>query len=223
LKKIGNIILVLMLLSSWVSAQKNHCVRKASFGKAEICLPKVKGYQECYMEPTVKSLADGTELPINMVLGYYLNNATYARKDSLGSFRFEDYFKVYGTKQVENFKADVKLLNTVEGLLADNFISKNWDAVHKEIDKIGLDIEIGTPAIIKKYKLNKHSFTYVIIATYEHKEVDTFTLAMTISGMLVEEKLVWMAYYLNYQGEETIAQLQDNSDRILRKLMVAKK
>ena len=67
------------------------------FGDKEICLPKIDGYQECYTNPIVKRIADATEVPANTVLGFYLNNETYDKRDSLGLISFDDYFKIYGT------------------------------------------------------------------------------------------------------------------------------
>jgi len=48
---------------------------------------------------------------------------------------------------------------------------------------------------------------------------DQYTLAMTINGLIIKERFVWMAYYLNYEGEETITKLKKNSDKIVMKLL----
>ena len=61
-----------------------------------------------------------------MVLGFYLNNETFGKKDSLGLFSFDNYFKVYGTKQIKEYKANSELLKQMQDILEGNFISKNW-------------------------------------------------------------------------------------------------
>jgi hypothetical protein len=66
-------------------------------------LPEISGYQECYLDPSVKSIADATEVPANMVLGYYITNETLKKKDSLGLFVSSNYFKIYGTKQLKYY------------------------------------------------------------------------------------------------------------------------
>lgn len=223
MKKLINTILILLLINNWTLAQENICVRKATFGNTEICLPQIKGYQESYSDSIVKQLADQTEVPINMVLGFYLNNQTYEKKDSLGLFSFDDYFKIYGTKQIKDFKADSKLLQEMQDVLAGNFISKNWESMEKEVDKIELEIEIEVPIVIKTYNLNSNSFTYIMLTRYKLEGVEPFTMAMTMNGLLINERLIWMAYYLNYNGEETILKLQENSNIILTKLLDAAK
>tara|TARA_Y100000766_G_C18875819_1_gene590738 strand:- start:1042 stop:1713 length:672 start_codon:yes stop_codon:yes gene_type:complete len=223
MKKIIDTILILFLLSNWTFAQEINCVRKAYFGKTEICLPQIEGYQECYSDSIVKQVADGTEVPVNMVLGFYLNNETFEKKDSLGLFSFDNYFKVYGTKQIKDYKANYELLKQMQDVLAGNFISKNWELMLKEIDKIGLELEIGVPTVIKTYNLNKNSFTYVMLARYEIEGVEPYTMAMTINGLLINERLIWMAYYLNYNGDKTILELQEKSNTILTKLLRTEK
>jgi len=223
MKKLIHTILILLFINNWAFAQENNCVRKASFGKTEICLPQIKGYQESYSDSIVKQLADQTEVPINMVLGFYLNNQTYEKKNSLGLFSFDDYFKIYGTKQIKDFKADSKLLQEMQDVLAGNFISKNWESMEKEVDKIELEIEIEAPTVIKTYNLNSKSFTYVMLTRYKLEGAEPNTMAMTMNGLLINERLIWMAYYLNYHGEETISKLQENSNIILTKLLDAAK
>ena len=212
-----------MLLTNWTSAQEANCVRTAYFGESEICLPKIEGYQESYLDSIVKQVADGTEVPANMVLGFYLNNETFEKKDSLGLFRFDNYFKVYGTKQIKDYKANSELLTQMQDILGSNFISKNWELMEKEINKIGLEVEIGVPTIIKTYNLNEKSFTYVMLTRYEIEGAEPYTLAMTINGLLINERLIWMAYYLNYSGEETISRLQNKTNMILAELLNTEK
>ncbi len=160
-----------------------------------------------------------TELPDNMVLGFYLNEATYAKRDSLGHITFDDYCKVYGTKELMDYKASLKDLNEMNTMLSGNFISKNWDKMEKEIDKIGIEVEVGVPTLIKSYTLHENSFTYVLLARYELKGIPPYTMAMTINGTLIDQRLVWMAYYLKYTGAATIPILEENSNKILEQLI----
>lgn len=219
MKKTISATLLLLLLSNWIVAQEGNCVRMAMFGETEICLPHIEGYWECYSDSIVKQLADGNEVPNNMVLGFYLNNQVYEKKDSIGLISFDDYFKVYGTKQIKDFKADSKFLHEMQEMFTGNFLSKNWELIEKDIDKIGRNVEVGVPIMIKAYNVNENSFSAVMLITYEFEGVEPYTLAMTINGLLINERLVWMAYYLYYNGEETIAILQEKSNAILTQLV----
>lgn len=210
---------LILIMSNMLFAQENNCERKAKFGEVEICLPKIEGYRECYLNPVIKELADKTEVPINMVLGYYLNNDTYEKKDSIGLISFDDYFKVYGTKQIKDFKADNKLLNQMQEMVAQNFVSENWESMQKEIDKVGVEVKIETPVVVKKYSLSDNSFTLVMLARYQLEGIEPFVMAMTINGMVINKRLVWMAYYLDYKGKSTIGKLQDKSNLVLQEFL----
>jgi len=226
MKKITNTILILLLLSNYAYTQKvetTNCERKATFGEAEICLPQIEGYKECYTDPIVKELADGTEIPANTVLGFYMEEKTLEKKDSFGLFSFDNYFKIYGTKQLKDLDADTKALKEIQDVIGGNFIAKNWESMMEEIDKVGLEAEIGVPTVVKTYNLNEKSFTYVMLTKYQVEGVEPYTIAMTINGLLLNDRLVWMAYYLNYNGVETIPALQEQSDVILTRLLDADK
>lgn len=195
-----------------------NCDREANFGEKQICLPQIDGYQECYTDSIVKQLADATEVSMNSVLGFYLNNETYDKKDSLGIINFDDYFKVYGTNEIQNYNADEALLEQMIQVLSGNFINKNWEEMSNEVDKLGFDVEVGVPILIDNYRINSESFSIVLITKYAFEGIEPYTLAMTMNGYLINERLVWMAYYLNYEDQETINILKNKSNFILQKL-----
>lgn len=218
MKNIIHIILLCLIPVCSLFAQNSDCTRTTKFGKAEICLPVVDGYQECYTHPTVKEIADNTEAPMNMVLGYYLNDQIFEKKDSLGLISFDDFWKVYGTKQIMDMEADAKMLKEMDDMMATNFMTKNWESIKSGVGGLELGVEIGTPVVIENYNLNNNSFTLIMLIDYEVEGVEPFTMAMSANGFLISDRMVWMAYYLNYKNEETIQKLKDNSNRILAKL-----
>jgi hypothetical protein len=217
------IIIAISLLSNSSYTQNNKCARVTNFGETEICLPKIEGFQECYLEPAVNSLANRTEVSSNMVLGYYLDDNTYKKKDSLEQIEFDNYFKIYGTKQIKDVKADSEILKQIEIMLSQNFISKNWDEMKKEIDDNGLNIEIDKPTIINSYNLGDESFTYILLAKYSFEGTKPYVMALSMNGLLLKDKLVWMAYYLNYEGEETIPELEKKSNLLISQILNANK
>jgi hypothetical protein len=219
-KKLISITILVLLFSQLSSAQKDNCERETNFGEAEICLPKIDGYQECYLFPAVKQLADETELQSNSILGFYLNDETHDRRDSLRFFKFDDYWKVYAVNQMKDYTVDRKALVEMKSVLASNFIFKNWeDLAGEEIDKLGLDVEIGVPIVINSYSLNEESVSYIMLVEYEMEGNDSFTIAMALNLMVINERLIWMAYYLEYAGEETIPMLEKSSNLIVGKIL----
>ena len=164
-------------------------------------------------------LADATEVQSNVILGFYLSNETYAKKSHLGLFGFDDYIKVYGTKHIKDTEASPKLLGRMKDFVARGFISKDWDAMDKEADKISSAVETRVPTVIKSYSENENSFTYVVLTKYDVGGAEPLVVANTINGLLVNNRMIWVAYYLNYKGEETITRLQENSNAILKEFL----
>ena len=215
MKKLHFTIIASFLFGSFLIGQNNLCSRTTTFGDQEICMPKIEGYQECYEHDDVKLLADATEVEMNEVLGYYLNDKAYAQVDNLFEIEFDDYFKIYATTAIKDEKADKVLLKQMQELLSENFIVKNWDELKLEVDNIGIDAEIGVPTVIKSYNLNEDSFSFIMLITYEFEGIDPYTMVVAVNGMLINERLVWMAYYFNFDGEESVDTAQENSNRIL--------
>lgn len=221
MKNIFLFLSITFCLANWAIAQEIDCARITTFGKVEICLPQIEGYQECYSDSLVKILADETEIEANAVLGFYLSNEIFEKKDSIGLVDFDDYFKIYGTKQIADYQADLEALDQIRDLTSGNFMSKNLESIQESIDELGFDLEIGVPVIIKTYKLTSNSFTHLILVKIELKGLEPMTRAVALNGLLINERLVWMAYYLYYDGEESIVMLQERSDQILAEILDA--
>lgn len=208
-------LLLFCLFQLTAYSQATSCARVTNFGTADLCLPAIEGLKECYLEPKVTTIADATEAAMNTVLGFYLSDDTYARKAELGTFSFDNYCKFYGTNQIENIDFGQDMLQEMNKVIGGNFIKKNWETIKSHTDDLGFDIEIGQPVEIENYSLNEKSFTYVMLTKYQISETESYTLAMTISGILVNKRMVWMAYYLNYENEETIEQVKKKSNEII--------
>lgn len=208
-------------LANCAISQEVDCARITTFGKVEICLPQIEGYQECYSNPLVKPMADRTEVESNRVLGFYLNYQTYEKRDSIGFIQFDDYFKIYGVKKIEDYTANIAELEYLQEMTSGNFISKNWESIKKKVDDQGLDIEMGVPVMIRTYNLNPSSFTHVILMKYEIDGLEPSISVMTLNGLLLNERLVFMAYYLEYEREESILELEAKSNAILVELLNA--
>lgn len=210
------LLVFLICVASCIKAQDNNCSRITYFGEKEVCLPIIDGYNECYNHPTIKYIADNTEVAVNAVLGYYLNDENYEERDSLEGVLFDDYFKIYATKELSDYNADQEDLKQMKTMLAGNFIQKNWDEMKEDIADAGIQAQIDTPTVIKSYQLNDDSFTNLMVANYNIEGQEPYTMSIALNGILINEQFIWMAYYLIYTEEKTIEQLQINSDSILK-------
>lgn len=161
-------------------------------------------------------------MKLNQVLGFYLNEEVYSKKDSIGLFKFDDYFKVYGTLQIKDYPADAAALKEMEKVLSGNFIQKNWDQIQAAVDELGAEIEIGTPTMVKNYNLNDQSMTFVLISKISVEGSEPQMTALTMNGFIQNDRMIWMAYYLTYEGKESIEEIQTKSNFILNLLCKAK-
>ena len=214
-------IIVAVFISFNIDAQTVDCSRTTKFGEVDLCLPNIDGYQECYLNPEIKQIADATEVPTNVVLGYYLNNATLGNIDDPELPYFTDFFKVYGTLQVKDLEADEAILKEMQEVLEGNFFSANWGEIKDELAELELEIEVGEPRMIESYNLNKESFSLIMLTKYDLDEENSYTLAMVINGILLKDRLVWMAYYLEYEDQSTFETIKAKSNLITNSLLKA--
>ncbi len=212
-------ILLYLSFSICAQSQESLCQRITNFGDVQLCLPTIETYQECYMESGIKELADAAEVPINEVLGFYIDDSTYHKKDQIDNIQFDNYFKIYGTKEIQYENITKIELNQTYDLLKSNFIITNWDSIVHELDKTGLQIDIGVPTKVDDYRITDESFTIILLVKYQISENDFYTMAMTINGMLINKRMIWMAYYLEFEGKTTIEKLKINSNKILDKIL----
>lgn len=217
------LLLALLFTMQIALAQDADCTREVKFGTVDICLPQIASYEEAYTVSSVKKLADMMEVPSNKVLAYYIDDATFQKIDAFGTFPFENYFKIYATKELENVAMKRSDLDQIQKMLADNFMSKNWDEMKSEIEELEVDIQVETPIVIEQYRVNEDSFTMLMLATYKSEGTAPVTVAMTMNGLLIQDRMIWMAYYLDFDGQSTFKLLKQNSDKILTAILSANK
>lgn len=211
------IIIILSYCVNLIHAQEN-CSRVTPYGDVEICLPSIDGYSECYLNPVVKGLADHFEAPMNMVLGYYLPDSIYAKVDVLDQLSYDNYFKVYANKEMGTVKAGKKELEAIYKEVAENTISKNWSEVKGTVEGKLEGLQIGIPTVIEQYSLNDASKSLVMVINYSLGD-ESLPVIMAVSFIVVKERMVFLAYYLNYKNEDTIEKLKTNSSQIIESLI----
>ncbi len=214
-------ILILIGLVLLNLTQEVDCHRKSPFGKKEICLPTIDGYQECYLEAPITEMADATEVPTNRVLGYYLDTMTYNRKSELGTFQFDNYFKIYGTLDVQDYEAQEGEMDQIFAAVKESFVPGMWEETKGLIDEKGLGVQVGQPVLLEDYRFSDQSFTCVALISYSTPEIPDVTMAMTVNGLLLHNRIVWMAYYLMYENADTLIELKNNSNILIDEILKA--
>lgn len=94
-------------------------------------------------------------------------------------------------------------LNEMAELITNNFISENWDDLKKNIDKDLDYLTIGKPILIENYTPLEDVRSYVMIVKYQ-TELEEMLVVAIANIMRIKERLIWTAYYKNYEGDESI-------------------
>jgi len=204
------------LFSGFISAQTDNCAREGVFGDTPFCLPVVEGWNECYTYAPVKERADATEAPTNTVLGYYICDSNYVHIDNFENIDLNNFFKVYGTNAISQIDTDTSYLNEIEGLFNNGFFEEKWEDIGDSIEELLEDVSVGVPQGIETYKLSDDSFTSIMLIKYNVEGYGSFTMSMACSGMIINKRIIWLAYYLLYEDKSTIDMLKKNNEVIIR-------
>ncbi len=198
------------------------CQNEVAFGSIDICLPDIPNMVECYKLPEVSSVVNLSRQETNEILGIYLNSATYAKRANLIELEFDDYFKVYAVKKLENLKVGTLELDMMAKMFKENYVLENWSELKQKIEKGNSQLTFGTPNLINIYKPNPFVSTATFITKMQLGEYENI-LIMTINLVLVKDRLIYYAYYLDYNGEKSLQQAKAANDAFGAKLIEANK
>ncbi|MDP4600415.1 MAG: hypothetical protein NWS84_04645 [Polaribacter sp.] len=225
MKKIIGILSIISILSCSQSGQKDfskdkivaskiECNNSVPFGDINICLPLIDGMTECYSTPKVKELADEFNYEGNSILAYYLNNETYEQVDKLDEITFDDYFQIYVTNKLKGMKASQSELNKMANMIEGNYIKENWNDLKEEMERSHDYLTIGKPILIESYNPSNQARTFVMLTKFQIDNFESFVL-MTMNMVLINERLIWLAYYKDYDGEESVKSAKSKNDYIV--------
>ncbi len=208
---------ILGLLQYQLGYGQTDCTRQTLYGSAELCLPQIKGMTECYTHPDVKQIADHFEDAQNLVLGYYLNDSNYQHVDSLYEIRYEDYFKIYASRGLGEMDVDIHYLASIYEEVIPTFRQETWVGIKESIEEKLEGLNVGTPQLVEEIELTERSRTMTMIINYQVAD-ESFPVAMTINFLVLNKRLIFVAYYLNYVDEHTFAQLADKTRHVIQQL-----
>lgn len=219
----NNLVVILLLcfvnFSQAQSVKSNaHCERMTSFGAADLCLPKVVGMKECYENEIVKEFADQTEYETNKVIGYYLMDSTYNAIVDGKEFNMGDYFKIYGTSKLADYKADAKDLDMMNDIVEKTLEPVNYAEIKKKIDSQLDSIEIGVPMLLEKYSKSNKSKTFVLLVKYSTED-SSYMMVMSLNMLLLNGRIVNLAYYHEYANESDITAMKLASDIVVKRVL----
>ena len=189
----------------------NKCEKFATFGDIKVCLPDIEGMNECYGRPNVKAKADEFNYQGNSILAYYINDSTFKQVEKIDEITFDDYFQIYVTDELQGRVIGSAELNEMAEMIENNYIGENWDDLKGRLDQDMDYLTIGKPILVENYIPLEDVRTMVMLVKYEN--VLEEKLVVVIANMMqIKKRLVWTAYYKNYNGEESIKKAKISND-----------
>ncbi|PNE25535.1 hypothetical protein BHU16_01180 [Tannerella sp. oral taxon 808] len=213
-------IMALLLSSCHRTAEKTPDGGSELYGYVNIHLPQIEGMNECHNHPRVKAFTERYRQS-GPILGYYLDDATFPRIDSLGQITFDNYFMIYGDYNRENYDAEDTDLPLMQEQLERSLVGTDWQALGRSTEDINNTLMVGRPAIIEKYSPQPGVLTMIILMKYQQEGGAESTVASAANCILLKKRLLSMAYYMAYQNANTILTLKQRNDAAVKALMAA--
>jgi len=229
MKKIFGFLAIISMLGCSQSVQNDHskdkvveakkeCNKSVQFGDINICLPLIDGMTECYSTPIVKERADKFNYEGNSILAFYLNNETYKQVNKLDEKNVDDYFQIYVTNKLKDIKVGQSELNQMANMFDKNSLKESWNVLKEKIESNNDILSINNPILIESYSTHEQARTFVMIIKYQVNNVES--VLITISNMIqINQRLIWLAYYKVYEGEESIEAAKLKNDFIISKVI----
>ncbi|PKA83540.1 hypothetical protein ATE92_1696 [Ulvibacter sp. MAR_2010_11] len=196
------------------------CTRETTFGDLDICFPKIEGQTECYLHANVNARVNQFNDPENTILGYYLNNSVYEKVENLEGISYDDYYQIYAPNLAKNYTMSVAEMNQIMTMMTSGFLDKTMEDVNKSNSFSGKNLSIQQPMLIEKYPLNANSSTMIVLMRITNDTEDK-VMAFSMNAVLVKKRIVFVAYYLNFDGEQSLTKLKSNTANFVAKFMEA--
>ena len=210
----------LLLGSCTRTADKGSADTSELYGYVNIRLPHIEGMNECHTHPAVMAFTERYRQS-GPILGYYLDDATYSRVDSLGRITFDNYFMIYGDYNRENYEAGATDLPLMQEQLERSLVGTNWQELGRRTEEVYNTLMVGQPAILQKYSPQPDVLTMIILMKYRQENGAESTVVSAANCILVKKRLLNMAYYMAYQNASTIDALKQRNDAAVKAFMAA--
>lgn len=184
----------------------------------EFRLPELEKWKECHSDNNV---ADHFNSFLTMdkfeIVGIYLTNETYLKKDSLDLIDFEDYAVFMINVNEQKWKLSGSDLDRIFKIQKEQ---KNIESVKKEIalSKAFSDTTFFTsdkPVIIEEYKPDENILSAVKLVK-PYPDYHDFVVVYVFNLININNHLIYASYYQDLKGNESIQEVKNKSDEIMK-------
>ena len=220
-------IIFLLLLIGCKSEKKEdyYSEEKNEIEHIDFNLPTFGKWTECYADESVKLYFD--ELLISdkfKILGVYLNNYAFSKKDSLDVLDFEDYAVFMINKNEQKWKLTGDDLERIFRVQKKKTGTINIDKL-EALKKVYSDttfLHSEKPIVIEEYRPNENilSALKLVKPYYDDHEI---IVVYVYNLILINNHLVYGGYYLDLNGIESLEKAKEMNDIIMTKFLESNK
>ncbi len=194
------------------------CENGVNYGGVKICTPAIEGMTECSANPVIAKLFNTNGVEGNQVLAIYINNETYKNIDSLRGINMDDFCQVYANQQFADFIADEAELGKMSDLVEGNFMKENWETIKETLKQHKNRLPSDAPTLVEKRRPDARAISFVLLTKNPAdggKSLVTFILNLVVA----KARIVSIAYYKNYNGEESLQTAKAKNDSIVMRIL----
>jgi hypothetical protein len=187
------------------------CDTIVRFGEGSICLPNVDGWSQ-----SLGNIDWGDRWGVfvdeaNVTFGVYLSEKQLALGDELKYAVFDDYFKLYAPKRSTQYKVTTHQLSELIQQFNGSALKASWNDVETLLEGKAGNVDLSVPVLMETYRLHDKVGTSLYLMRAVTNGVEQYNL-MTISMVVINEHLMFVAHYLNYTGSHAVAMAKGKSD-----------
>ncbi len=226
-------LLFILLITSCANSSDNNkqvskqadikkCEKTVLFGEAEICLPKMNNYTECYLYSNIKERVDEAVgyNGKNTVLAVYLTDELYSLINDSSETLFDDYYILFGNKRLANYDANKSEIKNLIGTNSNRITNEQWARIKDNLEDgiKSVDVRLDKPIAIEEYSIDENVSSVVSLQKVFINDKEVFKV-LIINVALINNRLVWLCYYKNYKDPETIKYSKERSNSMVRKIL----
>lgn len=191
-----------------------HCDKSIKWGDLDICIPEIGSMRECITHSKINKLMKEVDNTQFTYLAYFLNDTIYSKLDSNSIDGWDDYFLVYVINSLKNQKINEYQLDYLSNKMTESFNKTNWKEIDKKIKTLVKNKSVDRPLLLETYKMSETTRTFVSISNINNGRKENVSI-ITTNILLIKNRIIFLAYYMYYDGLDSIKLAKAKNDYIL--------
>lgn len=209
-------LFVIILLSSFNARSQKYFTQTVWIGQKQINIPIEKNQVNCYLNDETKAFADAMDnSKLNKTLLLIMDREDCDRRTSFGTFKFDDFTKVYVQLSAENQEVNESQFMTISKKLKEAVsFETSWEHIEKEIEK-NAAIQFQKPVLISMNTSENDVHSYYLLTSFKQNEVMSI-MACAMNLHLTNGKLFITAHYISMDRKNAMEELKAKNKKFIK-------